>query len=138
MNNYQNLSLLDLRQGVSLALFFLSVALVIVFFRYLLAEAKTFGWNKIRTNPVNQAAIALIVYFSAMSVTRLWSVVFYASVERGTEFVELENTYYIALLSTAFAVVGGLCMVRVFTESHLTWVSVLGVISALTVIGVML
>lgn len=123
---------LELRQFVTTSLFFLSVCLVAVFGRYLFIEARLYGWKEVRSNRLNQAAIAFVVYFAGMIVARGWAMVAYKILESGGDVIALENQYPVALGAAGVALVGGLCCVRVFTRNARTWVYVLAAIAALT------
>jgi hypothetical protein len=132
--NLSELGMLEVRAFISAGLFFLSICLVLVFGRLLVIEVRHFGWKAVRSNPVNQAAIALMVYFLGMIFTRGWSALLYNIMANGGSVIPLENSYPVAIVSAAVAAVGGLCCIRVFTRNRWTWIVAGIVVAALTAI----
>lgn len=128
------INLLEARQFVAILLGLMSTVLVGVFVKYLLAEARMFGWRNVRQYRVNQAAIAMLTYFFFMIIVRFWSAALFEAVQQGGDLLVLENTYPVAFIAAMGSLIGGLCIIRVFTKSPYTWFVMLIGMVGLTII----
>lgn len=102
--------LLSIREFVNAVLLVADLALIFVFAAFLWGEVSQRGWHTLRS----QAAKALLVYFTGMTVVRAWgfTLLWYEDINQA---VNRELALPISLMGTALAMVGALMCVRVFS-----------------------
>lgn len=105
----------------------ISACLVIIFAMFLVKEMREDGWYpKLR----NQAAIALLIYFTGETIARGWGALLLYKMSTGDDLLTVfavEEKYPFALAGAAISFFGALCCVRVFSPAswgHKAWVSV--------------
>lgn len=130
MDDFSGVDLLEARQFIAILLGLMSIVLVGVFGRYLIREVRVYGIRNVRKFRVNQAAIAMMVYFLFMAGTRAWSAILYEVLQGGGDVLAFEDTYPVAFTMSVGALIGGMCIIRVFTENHWTWfISLVAIVS---------
>jgi hypothetical protein len=118
------------RQLINNGWFITSLCLVVIFIAFLAKEMREDGWyGKLR----NQAALALIVYFTGETVARLWGMLLLRQMAGGlpiSDAFAIEEKYPIAMGAACLSFIGAICCVRIFSPpswGHRGWLSVLGI-----------
>lgn len=127
---------LTARELINTGLLIGDLCVVFVLLRMLSQEWKTAGWFR---HAYNQAALALLIHFGGMSLTRAWAAMLLWQVERGGDIIAIENTYPISMFGAGLSFIGVLMVVKVFSpanwRSGRAWMIVLvltGILTALT------
>lgn len=109
------------------AIFATCFCILFILGRMLLMEMQHAGWY---ARPENGLAIALFIIFLAGGAARFWSVVLLKLRGYGVETSMLEIDYPVPLYVGALFIVGGACLIRIFSRSNKEWViSVLAIMA---------
>lgn len=130
-------SLTVIREVITSTLLVLDVVLAIFLGGYLVKIGRLEGWRTAYVKIENQAAIGLMVLLIGHGIIRAWSLSLIWNQIHG-RYVGM-SFYHTALLGLAVAVVGKICLVRVFSKQWTgDWGWIAGIILAIIAVCLIL
>jgi hypothetical protein len=119
------------RESINGAWFILNLYMVGIFLMYILPEIR--GTRSWYVKERNKAALGLMCYFIGGAMFHGWIWYLLRAARYGTAGLFLANSYIVIVASAAFAFVGGLMCIRVFSEKrwgNYTWLGAMIIVSA--------
>ena len=119
---------LDARELINNGWLALVVSIVVILVPFLIRQMREDGWYGRRGN---QAALALVVYFTGEALARGWGALLLYKMQHGQDLLgvfAVEQKYPVAMAGAALSFIGAICCVRVFSSGK-AWI----VVAALTV-----
>lgn len=129
------MNVVETRQILSGTLLVLDLLLGTLLALYLWDQLRREGWARARADIVNQAAFGLLAVMVGHAVIRGWTSYLLWLQAHGFPSWELELTYPVAFLGLLIAVVGKLCVIRVFSRDswgHWGWLGGLAAAALIT------
>lgn len=125
------------REVINNGLAVINFCIALTIIAHLYGEWRTRGVRRGYHRLGNRAALAMLIYIVGETIIRAWAGVLLWHYAEGRNAIEVEAKYPVALFGAAIALVGAVCMMRIFSRAswgNRVWIGSV-VLAAVVVVG---